>query len=287
MAMSDHLRTLKQAAWLGWQMESNWTRPWMFAVYSVIKPIAATLILVFMYIVVQSIGGQPNPALFSYMFLGNAFYRYVAQVLFGITWVIHEDREHYQTLKQVYIAPISFYMYLIGRSVSKIVITTLATFITLIFGVLVLNVPINLGEINWPLFAVAMMVGLFCICAIGIALAGISFLTAKHSAGINEGIAGIFYLFCGVVFPLTVLPGWGKAIGLCIPITYWLEIVRRALQPSMVGADISGLGSFSDLTILSFLAISTVVFLFISLAIFKYADHVARKKGKIDMTTTY
>ncbi len=287
MAVRDQLRTLKQAAWLGWQMESNWTRPWLFAIYSVIKPIAATLILVFMYIVVQSIGGQPNPALFSYMFIGNAFYMYVAQVLLGITWVIIEDREHYQTLKQVYIAPISFYMYLIGRSVSKIVLTTIATFVTLTFGVLVLNVPIDLAQINWPLFALAMIIGLFCICMIGIALAGISFLTAKHSAGINEGIAGLFYLFCGVVFPLTVLPDWGRAIGLCIPITYWLEIVRRAVQPSTVSADISGLGGYSNPTILFFLTISTIAFLFISLAIFKYADHVARKKGKIDMTTTY
>ena len=40
--MKANLRTLKYAAWLGWQMESNWTNPWLFAIYSIIKPISAT-----------------------------------------------------------------------------------------------------------------------------------------------------------------------------------------------------------------------------------------------------
>jgi ABC-2 type transport system permease protein len=287
MAVMSHLRTLKYATWLGWQMESNWTKPWLFVIYSIARPIAATLILVFMFLIIQGLGGQPDPDLFSYMFIGNAFYMYVAQVLFGVTWVVHEDREHYQTLKQVYIAPISFYAYLVGRSVSKVVITTLSVIITLAFGALVLQLPLDLGQVDWPLFAVAMIVGLFCISTIGIALAGISFLTARHSAGINEGIAGMFYLFCGVVFPLTILPDWGQSIGLTIPITYWLEIVRRAIQPGLATSDISGLGGYSDLTILLYLAISTVAFLVISIGIFRYADHVARKKGKVDMTTTY
>src|SRR3989304_2510337 len=35
-----HWRTFKVAAWLGWQMDSNWTEPWLFAVYSGVKPVA-------------------------------------------------------------------------------------------------------------------------------------------------------------------------------------------------------------------------------------------------------
>jgi ABC-2 type transport system permease protein len=226
------------------------------------------------------------PEIFSYMFIGNAFYMYVAQVLFGIVMVIHEDREHYQTLKQVYIAPVSFYLYIVGRAVPKIVITTAATIITLAFGVVVLGLPIDLWEVDWLLLALAMAVGLMCICMIGVALAGVSMLTAKHSMGINEGIAGMFYLFCGVVFPITYLPPWGQAIGLAIPITYWLEVVRRAVLPADVQWD-SGLSAFATGDIILALVATSILFLLLSLAIFKYADHLARKKGKLDMSTTY
>jgi hypothetical protein len=72
-----------------------------------------------------------------------------------------------------------------------------------------------------------------------------------------------------------------------IPITYWLELVRRSLYPGQGIEAISGMGQFSALYILLFLAVSTLVFLALSLAIFRYADGVARRKGKIDMSTTY
>ena len=285
MAMNAHLRTLKNAAWLGWQMESNWTNPWLFAIYSVVKPISATLILVFMYLVIWG-SVLEQPEIFSYMYVGNTFYMYVAQVLFGVVFVIHEDREHYQTLKQVYIAPISFYLYIVGRAFPKIVITTIAAIITLSFGVVFLGLPIDLGAVNWPLLLLAMAIGLFCICMIGIALAGVSMLTAKHSMGINEGIAGMFYLFCGVTFPITFLPTWGQVIGLTIPITYWLEVVRRAVLPSDLQWD-SGLAAYSTGDIFLMLLVTSLAFLLLSLGIFRYADHLARKKGKLDMSTTY
>src|SRR5512147_686071 len=145
MAVTDHLRTLRHSAWLGWQLESNWTNPWLFLGYTIAKPIAGTLILVIMYLVV--LGAGNDPVFFAYMFVGNAFYMYVAQVLFGIVMVIHEDREHYQTLKQVYIAPISFYVFIVGRAASKIIVTTFAIIITLAFGVFALDLQLDVGSI--------------------------------------------------------------------------------------------------------------------------------------------
>jgi ABC-2 type transport system permease protein len=174
-----------------------------------------------------------------------------------------------------------------GRAVPKIIITSIAILVTLAFGVLVLNLNIDLAVVNWAMLGLVMIVGLMCICMIGIALAGVSFLTAKHGMGINEGIAGMFYLFCGVVFPITVLPQWGQAIGLGIPITYWLEIVRRAVLSGSGVQNIGGLESYSETEIFLFLLVSSAIFFVISLAIFRYADRLARKKGKLDMTTSY
>ncbi|TLZ63758.1 MAG: ABC transporter permease, partial [Methanobacteriota archaeon] len=71
--MSDlarkHWRSFKWAAWLGWEMDSNWTEPWLFMVYSVIKPIAGAFILVLMYTVFALIGRFTDPDLFSYIYV--------------------------------------------------------------------------------------------------------------------------------------------------------------------------------------------------------------------------
>jgi len=287
MAVRDDLRTFKNAAWLGWQMEANWTDPFLFATYSVVKPIAGTLILVFMYVVITQ--GDTGGAFFSFMYVGNAMYMFVADVLFGVTWVIHDDREHYMTLKQVYIAPINFYTYIFGRAAIKIAITTVGVILTLVFGVLVLGVGIDVGAIDWPMLAASLVLGLSCLCIMGLALGGVSFLTAKHGEGINEGVAGVFYVLSGVIFPITVLPPWAQGISKVLPVTYWMEGVRRGLEPGVVSelGGQTGLAGFSDLTLILVLVASSIAFLFISLAIFKAADRAARRKGKVDWTTTY
>jgi ABC-2 type transport system permease protein len=287
MAVKDDLKTFKIAAWLGWQMESNWTDPFLFATYSIVRPIAGTLILVFMYLVITS--GDTGSAFFSYMYVGNAFYMFVAEVLFGVTWVIHDDREHFMTLKQVYIAPIHFYTYVFGRAAIKIAIVSTGILITLAFGVAVLGVDIALASIDWPLFIISLVLGLIMLCVMGLAMGGLTFLTAKHEMGINEGVAGVFYVLSGVIFPITILPGWAQSVSMVLPVTYWMEALRRGLMPDSMSeiAGGTGLEHLGDLELMGALALSATVFLLLSVAVFNYADKVARKKGKIDWTSAY
>ena len=36
----ENLRTFRIAAWLGWQIESNWTDPLVFFIFAVLRPMA-------------------------------------------------------------------------------------------------------------------------------------------------------------------------------------------------------------------------------------------------------
>jgi ABC-2 type transport system permease protein len=286
MAMKINRNTFKWSAWLGWQMESNWTRPFIFAIYAIVRPIAASLILVMMFYVITYLG-DPNTARanFDFLFIGNTFFMYIAQVLFGVTWIIHDDREHYRTLKYIYISPANYFVYMLGRTLSTIMITTFAVVITLTFGAIFLEIPLNPLEVNWLLFFPVFIIGLLSVIAFGLALAGISFLTAKHTMGMNEGIAGVFYLFCGVIFPLSVLPAWGISFAKLLPVTYWLDLIRTSLGAG-TGVD-TALAGTPVVTGIIILIISTIVFALFSIGTFKLGDHLARKKGLLDMTTAY
>ncbi len=290
MAMiKRHWKTLKTAAWLGWQMESNWTQPFLFAIYSILKPIAATMILVLMYWVVinPGYGGQDEKeVMFSFLYIGNAFYIFVGQMLFGIFRVIQGDREWYQTIRNVYIAPISYYLYVVARALTQLVIASIAVTITLVFGVLVLGVQISLAITDVPLFLTILVIGLVGVSAMGVILGGISFLTAKHMHGMNESVAGIFYLFCGVLFPISMFPVWGQYISRAIPLTYWFEALRRVLAPETLQIPTSLTQIDTGLLMLILLA-STIVLVLVSYFIFKGADYLARKKGVIDTITSY
>jgi len=283
--VSTFWSTFKTAAWLGWEMDSNWTEPWLFLVYSVIKPVAGAFILVLMYFVFTFVGRVQSPALFDFMYVGNAFFIFVGTTLFGTFQVIQSDREWYQTIRYVYISPISFYVYILGRAASKIAVATFAVAITLIFGVLFLNVQIHFTLDEAPLLIGSLALGLCVLLAIGVTLAGLTFLMARHTQGLAEAIPGLFYVFCGVLFPLSILPDWIQPVGRAIPLTYWFDITRRLL---LAGAPMNtGLTGYGDLEIMGLLLVSSVVFFLLSLGVFRLGEHLARKAGKIDMLTSY
>ena len=80
------------------------------------------------------------------------------------------------------------------------------------------------------------------LAMMGLALASVVLTIAHGSWLVGEAVAGALFLFCGAVFPLDALPAWLRPVGYLMPVTYWLELVRRALvgrvahqYPSLAG----------------------------------------------------
>ncbi len=277
-------RSFRLAAWLGWQIESNWTDPFLFAVYSIIKPLAGAAILVVMYSVITN--GNFSEPIFTYIYLGNAFYIYVGSVMTGISWAVIDDREHYKTLKYMYIAPINVPAYLIGRGVAKFLVGSITVFITIVIGVLFLHVNVILSEINWPLFIGSLGIGIVMLAMMGLILAGVSLLIVNHVWFIGDAVAGALFLFSAAIYPLEVLPVWLRWIGYINPVTYWLEILRRSLV-GHIAAAFPTFQNLSNLQIIAILIGLTIIFAVISYYLFRYCEHLARERGLIDIVTNY
>ncbi len=284
MQTSTSWRSFRMAAWLGWLIESNWTDPFLFAVYSIVKPLSGAAILVIMYGIIS--GGNFNTPLFPYIYLGNAFYIYVGAVMTGVSWAVVDDREHYKTLKYMYIAPIYIPVYLLGRGVARFITGSIAVFITIMAGVLFLKVPLHFAEINWGLFLVTLILGVVMLALLGLLLAGITLTVARHEGFIGEATAGALYIFSGAVFPLDVLPEWLRPVGYFMPTTYWLELLRRSLVGNVAQA-FPTLANFSNMEILGILLGLSIFFGVVSVYVFRWCDARARELGLIDRTTNY
>lgn len=277
-------RSFLTAAWLGWKIESNWTDPFLFLVYSFIKPLAGAMILVVMYSVVSQ--ASFSSPIFAYIYFGNAFYQYVAAVVTGVSWAVIDDREHYRTLKYIYTAPVNVPYYLLGRGVARILTGSFSVLLTLLVGVLFLRVPFNPALVNWPLFVLALLVGVVMLAMIGLLLAGLTLLTAQHSYSVGDTVASALFLFSGAIFPLEVLPVWLRPLGYALPITYWLELVRRALIGQVAGA-FPTFTSLSSAQLLGILAVLTVILAVASGVVFRRCESLARERGLLDITSNY
>ena len=284
--MYQAARSFRVATWLGWQIESNWADPFLFLIYSIVKPVTSVMILVVMYWVIART--DTSSPYFAYMYLGNTAYIYVGSILVGVSWAIIDDREHYQTLKYIYISPIRIYFYLLGRGMARFLTGTLSVVVTMAFGLLALKLSIHLADVNWLYFVASMIIGLASMAVMGLLLGAATLQMARHYWSVGESVAGALYLLCGAIFPLDILPGWLRPVGMALPLTYWLESLRRSLLGPEASKGISpSLARFSDLQLLLILLGSTLIMAVGSIYFFRWSEHRAREKGLIDMTTHY
>ncbi len=282
--LSSLWNSFRIAAWLGWQIESNWTDPFLFATYSIVKPLSGAAILVIMFGVITD--GNFNDPIFTYMYIGYAFYIYVTQIMNGIVWAVMDDREHYKTLKYIYTAPVHFPTYLFGRSVAFFIIGSIAVIITLVFGLVFLNVDIVLAQVNWILLVVTVIIGVNMLALMGLIIAGAMLLLVHHMWDLGAAVAGSLFLFCGAIFPLEVLPPAIRWIGYLLPVTYWLELIRRSLV-GLIAEAYPTFSSLEDYQLLVILIILTLALAVIAGISFKWCETQARERGFIDMVTNY
>jgi ABC-2 type transport system permease protein len=276
-------RSFRTAAWLGWQIESNWTDPFLFVVYTVAKPLALSGILVLMYAAVTK--GDFRSPVFSYIYLGNAFYMYVGAVMTGMAFAVIDDRERYRMLKSIYVAPVDFRLYLVGRGVARFLTGSVAVFITIVTGVLFLHVDVRPLSVNWVLFVTALALGMVMLAALGLLIGSVVLLLTHQSWSVGDAVAGGLFLFSGAVFPIDRLPAFLRPIGFGLPILYWLELLRRALiGPAQAFPTLAGMGNGQ---LFGMLAVLTLILGAVSLVVFGRCDHAARERGLIDRTSNY
>lgn len=286
--ITEHLRSLRLAGWLGWQLESNWTEPWLFAVYVLIKPFCSSLLLVFMYYAARTATGVMPLEFLPYLYISNACFGLVGAVMYGMSQAVVSDREHYRMLKYIYISPARLPSYFVGRGVAHAVQALLGAAINLSLGYAIfpeVRAAMRLEQIAWWWLAVYILLGVCMLIALGLLLAGVVLNMSRYGSFLGEGVASVLFLLSGAVFPLSVLPGWLQAIGLMLPPTYWLEAMRRAILGAPAEVIRSPLADWSHADLAGMLAATTAVLLVVSLLVFRVSERAAWRRGRLEQTT--
>lgn len=275
-------RSLRTGFWLGWKIESNWTDPILFLIYSVARPLGAAFILVAMFFAVS--GGEHGPLL-DYFVVGSAFWPFVLAGLQGMAMAVLEDREHWKMIRPVYTSPISWPAYLVGRALALTAsIGAGGAAVTLAVAALVLRVPFDVSPGDLAYLTVALVLGLASVIALGLLAVAVALSVSREAWHIPEAISASLYLVSGAIFPVDVLPGPLRAVSEAMPLTWWLEAMRRGLLPA--GARVS-FPALSPGEVLGLLAVSTTVALLLARTIFTWTEHRARRLGILDRESGY
>lgn len=267
---------------IGWKIESNWTRVPIYILYAAIRPLSLCVLLYFLYKVVDPTPGD-DPR-FLGIFIGNTFFMVFVSLAGSLSWAIITDREHFQLIRYVYIAPTPFVWTILGRAITFLGIALSSVLVILLVGRYTLDLPLHLSLIRWDLLIVSFTLGLIAAASMGIFFAGLALVTARHSMLLAEGVGGTLLLVCGVLYPTTFMPWFLRPLAWLNPLTHWIEASRRAF--SVTGFD-SQLGAMSDWLLLLILAVLTAIYVILGFKGFTWFEDYAKHHGKIDQTTNY
>jgi ABC-2 type transport system permease protein len=204
-----------------------------------------------------------------FLFLGWAAYMWISMILWGPGTALRTEQVR-GTLEAVFMTPVSRLVILFGPVVSQVVwalwmFAVVGTTLVIFFGV-EMSVPAIGRALGVILVAVPALYGL------GALFASVVLRFGEVSAAV-QAVRGVFTVFCGMSFPIVVLPEWGRAIALALPPTYLIADLRQVL---LAGANLAGL--LNDLAIL--LALGLLV-CGLAVVAFRRTERYARRGGSL------
>lgn len=176
-------------------------------------------------------GGQSGFAAISgtsdymaFIVLGAVLSNYVSAVFWGMGFGMKNEMSA-GTLENNWMAPIPRWLYLVGQTLSSLIITTFTSASMLILVRLLFGVRIT-GDVLAAFTAIIPM--LVALYGFGFAF-GAMVLLVREANTMVDVTNFVVMLFSGSFFPVQVLPRYFFPIALALPLTYGYDAVRGHL----------------------------------------------------------
>ncbi len=190
------------------------------------------VLLGLLYYMGKAVGPQSLPALeryggnfLAFILIGVALTDCVLVSLMSFATQVREAQTT-GTLEATLMAPVRLATILIYSSLWNYFLSAVRFLLYLIVGGLLYGV--DLGRADLVAAAVIFLLTVLSFMGIGILVAGVVLLV-KRGEAILSVLGYVVMLVTGVLFPVTLLPGWMQQLSLFIPLTHALEGMRLAV----------------------------------------------------------
>jgi ABC-2 type transport system permease protein len=156
-------------------------------------------------------------------------------------------------LKRVQVTSLSSYLFIIATILGRMVVSVASA--AILFGIMIAMFKVQF-VINWPLFALSILLGSMLMLALGtfVALIFRSYVAATNFASI---LMTVMFFFAGIYFPLELLPRYLQTFGKALPLYHLAATMRMVmgvekLVPSYLYIEFASiLVAFSLLTVVA------------------------------------
>jgi ABC-2 type transport system permease protein len=158
-----------------------------------------------------------------YIVIGTTVWMWQNIVLWDVGFALRNEQMR-GTLESNWLSPTWRFSYLLGHTGPQIVSMLMFITITAIEFGLLFGIQLN-GSI-WMILLM-MLAAVPAIYGLGFAFASLV-ITVKEANAFVFLIRGLVMIFCGITFPVSLLPGWMQSIAKWLPQTYLINGMRSA-----------------------------------------------------------
>ena len=206
----------------------------------------------------------------AFVTIGFAFNTFIFSTAFGGAHAIRGEQEQ-GTAELVFLTPSNKIAWLMGKMFGNQVFGIFGFAVLLGSGFFLFGYRPQASP-DIAAASVAIVLSIAAMAALGFVLAGICFF-AKREEELSQVLWPTFTFFCGLAFPVQILPSWGQTIAYLIPLTYGVDATRRAL---ILGVGLADLVMIQDLLML---LVQVFVLLPLGLLVFSRLEREARRTG--------
>jgi len=203
-----------------------------------------------------------------YMAVGTMVWMWQNIVLWQVGYALRNEQMR-GTLESNWLSPTARFHYLLGSSVPQLVSMLMLIMVAGLEYVLLFGVKFH-GSLGLTLLV--LLAAVPSIYGLGFAFASVV-ITAKEANAFVFLVRGIVMVFCGITYPLAILPGWMQTVAKWLPQTYVIHAMRSATLSTDGYAGIA-----ADINMMLLFG---VFWLVVGYALFMWMERRARRTGAI------
>jgi ABC-2 type transport system permease protein len=205
----------------------------------------------------------------SFIVLGTILWMWLNMTLWDLGMYLRNEQMR-GTLESNWLTPTRRVALMLGGALTKLAISLLFMAVSLLEFRLVFGVRVLDGNVGLALLTLLLTIP--SIHGIGVAFASLV-LRFKEANALVFLVRGVFMIFCGISFPIAVLPGWMQSVAAALPLTYAIRAVRAALLANAGFADL-----LPDLAALAAFAVALPA---LGYTIFSFTERRSRRTGDL------
>jgi ABC-2 type transport system permease protein len=204
-----------------------------------------------------------------FIVVGSTMYMWLNLTLWDVE--LHLRNEQLRgTLESNWLCPIPRISIMLGSGLAKL--ATAFAFLAITVGEFRLLFGADVVRGDPALVLLIVLLVSASIYGIGLAFASLV-LRFREANALVFLVRGLFLVFCGVTYPLQVLPAWMRTVAAALPLTYAIHAIRAV---TLAGATLAGIGR--DLAALGLCAL---VWPAVGYAAFVVTERRARRTGSL------